>query len=216
MARRSEHSQAEIKTMILDAAEQVVIAQGFSALKARNIAKEIGYTVGSLYMVYANMADLILHIHARTFDAITLQLKQTPLSKSETAMESLALVYMYYGAENFNRWRDIFDERLLISVETPDKYQDKIDHILAQFERCLATLKPELTTFELKTTAVAFFAGVHGICALSLRPSLGKEEIKKIEATILVLVKNFMRGLDTQPPAALAAIQSIVAQPTNQ
>jgi AcrR family transcriptional regulator len=204
MARRSEHSQAEIKTMILDAAEQVVIAQGFSALKARNIAKEIGYTVGSLYMVYANMADLILHIHARTLDAIALQLQQPSLNEAQPVMESLALVYMHYGAENFNRWRYIFDERLLIGIETPDGYQDKIDQVLAQFEQCLATLKPELTVLELKTTAVAFFAGVHGICALSLRPALDKEQLKKVEATILVLVKNFMQGLDTYPHATLA------------
>lgn len=197
MARRSEHSLEEIKTMLLDAAEQVVIRQGFSALKARSIAKEIGYTVGSLYMVYANMADLTLHIHARTFDAIALQLKQTPLSEAETAMESLALAYMNYGVQNFNRWRYIFDDRLLEGTEVPDWYQDKIDNVLAQFELRLASLKPELNALEIKATAVAFFAGVHGICALSLTPSLDKAEIKKIEATILVLVSNFMRGWNT-------------------
>jgi len=197
MARRSEHSLEEIKTMLLDAAEQVVIRQGFSALKARSIAKEIGYTVGSLYMVYANMADLTLHIHARTFDAIALQLKQTPLSEAETAMESLALAYINYGVQNFNRWRYIFDDRLLAGTEVPDWYQDKIDNVLTQFELRLASLKPELNALEIKATAVAFFAGVHGICALSLKPSLDKAEIKKIEATILVLVSNFMRGWNT-------------------
>ena len=92
----------------------------------------------------------------------------------------------------------------MIGIETPDGYQDKIDQVLAQFEQCLATLKPELTVLELKTTAVAFFAGVHGICALSLRPALDKEQLKKVEAIILVLVKNFMQGLDTYPHATLA------------
>lgn len=195
MARRSEHSLEQIKTMLLDAAEQVVITDGFSALKARSIAKETGYTVGSLYMVYANMADLIMHLHARTFDAITLHLQQSPLLETEAAMESVALAYMNYGAQNFNRWCFIFDDRLLMGAELPDWYQEKIAKVYAQFERRLASLKPELDALEIKNTAFALFAGVQGICALSLSPNLDKDELKKIEATIVMLVKYFMRGI---------------------
>jgi len=198
MARRSEHSLEEIKIMILDEAEQVVIAQGFSALKARSITKAIGYTAGSLYMVYANMADLTLHIHARTLDAIAVQLQQVPLTVAETAMESLALAYMHYGAENFNRWRFIFDDRLVADVEVPDWYQDKIDAVVAQFERCLATLKPELNVLDIKATASAFFASVHGICALSLMPTPDQNTIKQVESQLLILVRHFMRGWLTQ------------------
>jgi len=199
MARRSEHSQEEIKTMILDAAEQVIIAQGVSALKARSVAKEIGYTVGSLYMVYANMADLILHVNARTLDAIILQLKQTSLNDAETVMERLALVYMNYGVQNFNRWRLIFDDRLLADSVTPDWYQDKIDKVIIQFELGLATLKPELNALELKTTALAFFSGLQGVCAFSLKSNLDKDDMKKVEATILLLISNFIRGWRSSP-----------------
>jgi len=194
MARRSEHSLEQIKTMLLDAAEQVVITDGFSALKARSIAKEIGYTVGSLYMVYSNMADLVMHIHARTFDEIALHLQQSPLLETEAAMERLALVYMNYGVQNFKRWRYIFDDHLLMGTMIPDWYQDKIDHIYAPFELQLAQLKPELDALEIKTTAAAFFAGVHGICAISLSPTSDKDNIKQVETTILILVKHFMHG----------------------
>ena len=83
MARRSEHSLEEIKAMVLDAAESIVIEDGFSALKARTIAREIGYTVGSIYMVFTNMADLMMHINARTLDAIAAQLDQTQDSAAE-------------------------------------------------------------------------------------------------------------------------------------
>ncbi len=36
---------------------------------------EIGYTVGSIYMVFDNMADLIMHVKGRTLDDISQQLK---------------------------------------------------------------------------------------------------------------------------------------------
>ena len=35
---------------------------------------EIGYTVGSIYMVFENMADLIIHVKGRTLDDIAEQL----------------------------------------------------------------------------------------------------------------------------------------------
>ena len=83
MARRSEHSLEELKALVLDAAETIVREEGFSGLKVRKIASEIGYTVGSIYMVFANMADLIMHINARTLDAIAAQLGQVQDANAE-------------------------------------------------------------------------------------------------------------------------------------
>ena len=62
MARRSEHSQEEIKRMVIQAAETIIVEDGLGKLKARNIALEIGYTVGSIYMVFDSMGDLITHL----------------------------------------------------------------------------------------------------------------------------------------------------------
>ncbi|MCX7099960.1 MAG: TetR family transcriptional regulator [Methylobacter sp.] len=49
MARRNEHSLDEIREMILDAAESIIINEGYSALTVRKITKKIGYTVASIY-----------------------------------------------------------------------------------------------------------------------------------------------------------------------
>jgi AcrR family transcriptional regulator len=38
----------------------IVIEKGLNALTVRKVAVEIGYTVGSIYMVFANMQDLIM------------------------------------------------------------------------------------------------------------------------------------------------------------
>ena len=198
MARRSEHSLEQIKIMLLDAAELVVNEQGFSALKARSIAKDIGYTVGSLYMVFKNMPDLIMQLHARTLDAIVLHLQQSPLNESEARMESLALAYMNYGVQHFNCWRFIFNDHSLAGADIPDWYQDKIDKISHQFELRLATLKPELDTLEIKHMAFALFAGIQGICALSIKSNLNTDELEKLEATIVMLVRHFMHGIRIQ------------------
>ena len=82
--------------------------KAFPALKVRKIAVEIGYTVGSIYMVFANMADLIMHINARTLDAIAAQLEQVQDCSAEQSIEALAMTYLSYASQNFNRWRNDF------------------------------------------------------------------------------------------------------------
>jgi AcrR family transcriptional regulator len=194
MARRSEHSLEEIKTMVLDAAETIVIEEGFSALKVRKIAVDIGYTAGSIYMVFANMADLIMHINARTLDAITAQLAQVQERSAAQAIETMAMTYLSYASQNFNRWRKIFDYRLPADAETPDWYQEKVDHMFAPVEARFAELAPEFAEEHRRRAAQALWCGVHGICILSVTGKQDKAGINELEETIVLLVRNFMRS----------------------
>jgi AcrR family transcriptional regulator len=194
MARRSEHSLEELKAMVLDAAETIVVEEGFSALKVRKIAVEIGYTVGSIYMVFANMADLVLHLKARTLDAIAIELEQVQECPAEQSIETLAMAYLSYASQNFNRWRMILDYRLPADAEIPGWYQKKLDSVFAPVEARFAELAPELAEDHSKRAARALWRGVHGICVLSLTGKQDKAGIKDVEEMIVLLVRNFMRG----------------------
>ena len=56
--------------MILTTAQTIVETHGLEALTARNIAKEIGYSVGTLYNLFANLDDIIIHLNGRTLDRL--------------------------------------------------------------------------------------------------------------------------------------------------
>lgn len=56
--------------MILHAAEEIIIRDGICKLTARQIAADIGYTVGSIYMIFSSMTHLIMHFNASTLDNI--------------------------------------------------------------------------------------------------------------------------------------------------
>ena len=83
MARRSEHSKEQIRDMALEAAETIVATDGLAGLSARKIAKQIGYTVGTLYLVFRNLDDLVLHVNARTLDAMFVKMQES-LQKCRT------------------------------------------------------------------------------------------------------------------------------------
>lgn len=194
MARRSEHSLDEIRDMVLKAAEAIVIDEGFSALTMRKIAMEIGYTVGSIYMVFANMSDLILHLNARTLDNIAAHLDRVPDCAADQCIEELAKAYVNYASTNYNRWSMIFEHRLPENAAIPDWYQHKVEHVFAKFEAQFAQLAPAYSGAQTKRVARALWGGIHGISVLSLSGKLDIVGLKDVENSVLLLVRHFIGG----------------------
>jgi AcrR family transcriptional regulator len=190
MARRNKHSLDEIREMVLDAAETIIINEGYSALTARRIAMEIGYTVGSIYMVFANMADLVVHINAGTLDDLTEQMQQTPNCTPEQNIADLAKTYVEFASRNFNRWSMIFVKNAGI----PEWYQEKIKQMFSLAEAQFAQLAPSCSAQQGKQAARVLWSGVHGICILSLTRELDAVAIKDIEDAVALLVKSFIGG----------------------
>ena len=195
MARRSEHTLEELRDMVLTAAETIVIEEGYNALTVRKVAMQIGYTVGSIYMVFANMNDLIMHIKGRTLDELALELQNELVGVvPEHQMQVIANVYLSFAHKHYHRWRMIFDA--LSDEPVPVWYQQKVDQLLAFVEHACSVGLPAQSPEQLHLAARALWSGVHGVCVLSLNGSLGRTGVKNVQATVDLLVENFMRGWD--------------------
>jgi AcrR family transcriptional regulator len=176
--------------MVLDTAETIIINEGYSALTVRKIAMDIGYTVASIYMVFANMADLMQHIKAKTLDNLNEQLQQVSNGTPNQQIMELAKIYLQFASQNFNRWTLVFTQENLPSEE----YQEKIGQILNLFEIQFALLTPEYSAQQNQHAARALWAGVHGICVLSLSNEQDEVVISDTENAIMLLVKSFIEG----------------------
>ena len=192
MARRSEHTQEQIREMVLNAAENIVIEEGFHALTVRKIAMDIGYTVGSIYMVFANMDDLIMHIKARTLDELAQQLWQAKADSVEQHIQALADAYLAFAHQHFNRWRMIFDAQQ--DAPIPEWYQQKIREVFLIVEVVFRQLHPDQSEEQARLAATALWSGVHGVCVLSLNGSLGRVGTENAQVTVNMLVKSFIQG----------------------
>jgi AcrR family transcriptional regulator len=145
MAKRNEHSLAEIKAMVLAAAETIITEQGFSALTIRKVAMEMGYTVGSIYMVFASRAELIQDINTRTQADIVAQLDA--IDNIETWLSA----YLDYARTHTDRWR--------MTLLDTTEYQIQLDSVFLQF----ACYFPNLNSQSVQ----ALWLGIQGICLLS-------------------------------------------------
>ena len=70
MARRADHSRDEIKTLAIAAGSTLIQEHGYTNFSARKVAAVIGYTVGTLYNVFSDQHDFILHINGVTLEGM--------------------------------------------------------------------------------------------------------------------------------------------------
>ena len=193
MARRSEHSQEQIKEMVLSAAEAIVVKHGIQELTVRKIAMDIGYTVGSIYMVFANMQDLITHIKLRTLEQLAQQLSVNAEDPACQQLQFIAEQYYNFAEQNFNRWQFLF-EISQSHTELPLSYRQKVDQLLQPLIGLLGQLRPQASSAELELAARGLWGAIHGISVYYLGGSLGRSTTQNAHQALAIVVTHFIRG----------------------
>ena len=61
MAKQADR-YAELRTRLTDAAERTIAEKGLAALRARDIAREAGCAVGTIYNVFEHLDELVLSV----------------------------------------------------------------------------------------------------------------------------------------------------------
>lgn len=196
MARRSDHTREEIRQMALEAAENIVVGQGLEGLSARKVATAIGYTVGTLYLVFENIDDLILQINARTLDRLYARLAEAQARARDARgwLLQLGQVYIQFANEDPHRWSMIFEHRLAEGRELPAWYQQKIARMFAIVEEALAPLAGGRPQEEVSQAARVIWGGVHGVCILALGDRLGVAGVDSVQDLTESLISNYLAG----------------------
>ncbi|MDR0717862.1 MAG: TetR/AcrR family transcriptional regulator [Azoarcus sp.] len=197
MARKGEHSRDEIRLMALDAAENIVASEGYDELSARRVASAIGYTVGTLYLVFRNLDDLILQVNGRTLDKLYDYLKAAypgnPQGAPEETLKALAHAYIAYAETEASRWNMLLEASIRKGDVVPEWYQHKVNRILALGETAVRAFEPDET--RAAHAARVLWAGIYGICVLRIRRRLNLAGGQSAENMATTLITNFLRGL---------------------
>ena len=196
MGRRSDHSREEIREMALAIAERIVRREGYAGLSARKVAKPMGYTVGTLYLVFKNLDELILHVNARTLDSLYATTTQA-FEKAQDPHErviAIASAYIDFATKNTRRWSMLFEHRHSQGEQRPPWYDQKVARSLALVERALMPLAQHRSANEIKQAAHTLWGGVHGICILALSQNLDTADLNSARVLVESLVDNYLRG----------------------
>lgn len=200
MARRSDHSREEIKEMALTAALTILEEEGARGLTARKVATAIGYTVGTLYLVFKNQQEMVLQLNARTLDDLDEWL-EAHSGHSDTpagCLQKMAEAYIDYAVEKSARWNLLFDTVVEEGSELPDWYLMRLGRLFGRVERMLSPLSMQHEALEIERAARVLWASVHGICTLKIRHRLDLAGNQTTEEMAQMLIDNFLRGFAQQ------------------
>ncbi len=196
MARRSDHTREELKELALKSTEQLLNEKSASELSTRQIATKMGYTVGTLYQIFDNLPDLLLHVNARTLAILYQNCQKLDLcdQNAEKNILAYANLYLQFAHTHPGLWELIFDSNILADKELPDWYLSQADALFSLIEVQLKTISPGKSELEITKTSRVLWSSVHGICTLSINHNLFSNSACSSEELIQSLVKHFIKG----------------------
>ncbi len=209
MARRSEHTRQELKELALQAAIKLAHEQGLSGLTARKIATEMGYTPGTLYLIFENLDELILHVNAQTLDDIYESMQSQLQVTDPVGQEVHRLVdaYIHFATDNLGLWSCLHEHKS--TTETlPDWYDSRISRNFNLLEHALyrvSTTETEQLNWatsdhgqqdaSIQLVAKALWCGIHGVCVSALNSTLSVADVDSMGALVHHLTEISLRSL---------------------
>ena len=197
MARRATHTPEELNLIILGAAEAIIAETGLGGLSAREIARRIEYSPGTIYNVFKNLDDVVLQVEARMLDRLDARLAGVASDQGtpEDIARNMARAYLNFTHEHPKLWNLLFEHHLPAGTELPAWYQAKLEVLLAHVERAIAPLFGADEAAALSRAARVLWAGVHGITSLSTADKLGVITTETAGALVDDLVRTYLAGL---------------------
>ena len=182
--------------MALAAAGTIIQEEGYAGLSARKVASAIGHTVGTLYLVFRNLDDLVLQVNGRTLDALHARLVQATEGCRTGAGCALALgmAYLKFATEQPDRWGTVFEHSLPPGEPVPEAYLERVARIFELVEGVLRDVAPGRSQAEIAKAARALWSGVHGVCILGLTNRLDLAESGSLEELVESLITNYLTG----------------------
>lgn len=199
--RRAKHTLEELRELILKAATQLIEEKGLEGLSAREIARKIDYSPGTLYNVFKDRDEILFTIEGRLLNSLEAHLNNVqPTGTARERVVALANAYLEFAQNNSNLWNLLFEHRPTKGKPIPDWYAEKAQGFMNQVDSVIAPLMQSQSKEERERSARALWASVHGISSLSTINRLSHITDDTAQVLVENLVSGYLDGLDAKSP----------------
>jgi AcrR family transcriptional regulator len=143
-------------------------AHGFARFSAREVARKIGYSVGTIYNVFPSLDHLLLAINTRTFEMWTEHLRAKLERAGGDRIRALVEAYFSFARENPNLWMAIYDHRLPPGMSMPEEDAERRATLTGIVIQEVAQVVRDRSHEEIHRLARSLIATVHGHCTFDL------------------------------------------------
>ncbi len=186
ISRRQKHKE-ELRGLILDAAREIFVRQGYESFSMRKLAEKIEYSPGSVYLHFKNKEELFECLVDESFARLQKTLSalrngkewQDPVEELKKGMQA----YVEFGLRNPNDYRFAFMLRPPME-KRPYKVHGAFDSLRSMVRRCVG--EKRFRAVDVETTSQALWATAHGITSLLIqRPAFPWVPKKELIAQII-------------------------------
>ncbi len=168
MGRRSDHTRVELEALFVDEGRRQLAEAGLARFSARDVAKRVGYSIGTLYNVFGSYDGLMLAINARTLTLWADYLKARLAEAGDDRIASLVRAYFEFAARNPKTWIAIYEHHMADGAAAPDWYQTVAAELVGVVAAEIAAALPGKTAAEVHSLTGSLIATVHGHCVFAL------------------------------------------------
>ena len=192
MARKTDKRREDLRIKLLDLAEAAIIDGGLDALKARDLAKGAGCSVGAIYTVFGDLKDIVLAVNGRTFQRLGRDVAAAVQAKPDATpadqLVIMAMGYLDFAAGNTRAWRTLFDLEMSTEMSVPKWYLAELGRLFSLISGPLRQVFPEKPEAEIDLMTRALFSSVHGMVLLGLEQRISaipRDEMEKMISFLL-------------------------------
>jgi AcrR family transcriptional regulator len=172
IAERKEREREGVKDLILNAAREIFLEEGYENTSIRKIASRIEYSPGIIYLHFKDKNQLLLALHDKAFECKMEALFHS-VQNIPDPMERLAATgraYITYGIENPKDYELMFIlsctmEALAVKEEFWNDGAQAIGMLKSNIQECIDTgyFKPGI---DVNAVSLMLWSQVHGIVTL--------------------------------------------------
>jgi|GEM_PF-184610 len=171
MGRRSDHTRQELERLFVLEGHKHMAEVGFARFSAREVAKRIGYSIGTLYNVFGTLDRLLIAINTRTFQLWAEAVREKLAASGSDRIRTLVEAYFDFARANANSWTAIYDHHLPPDVAMPDDQNQLRGELTQIVVDEVSAILPSEAREEAPRLARSLIAVVHGHCVFDLNGS---------------------------------------------
>jgi AcrR family transcriptional regulator len=174
IADRKAREKEALRSLILKGAKKLFIENGIEKTTIRNIADEIDYSVGTVYVYFKDKNAILHDLHSIGFQELGGYFKELfAISDPMQRLKEMGRVYIKFALEN----QEMYD--LMFNLKAPMEYLESTEEggwnegtatfglVKKTVEQCIN--KGHFKGHSLEPLSFMVWSLVHGMCSLEIR-----------------------------------------------
>lgn len=198
MGRRSDHSRDDLRTLFVAQGHAHLAEVGLARFSGREVAKRVGYSVGTIANVFGSVDGLLAAINSHSFVLWAEMLRERLASAGSDRIAALVEGYFAFAEREPELWSAIFAHRLPEGTALPESDRDTRAALTRIVEDEIAAVLPAATP-DVPRLARSLVAVVHGHCSFVVTGSFALLEEPDPKAAALARVRESLAAHGYDP-----------------